>query len=56
MSLTRRIGRVGIGRLWMRQENLRVSKNRPRFVPFRLHLSTGAFFDIREPQMRDVRP
>lgn len=28
-------------------------KQRP-FQPFRIHLSTGAFFDIRKPEMVDV--
>jgi hypothetical protein len=38
----------------MRQEELREYLNRRPFVPFRLHLSTGVFFDIREPQMVDL--
>jgi hypothetical protein len=38
----------------MRQTDLLEYVQRQPFQPFRLHLSTGAFFDIRQPQMVDV--
>jgi hypothetical protein len=38
----------------MRQEQLREYLHREPFVPFRLHLSTGAFFDIRQPELADA--
>jgi len=38
----------------MRQEDVRELLERRPFQPFRIHLSTGAFFDIRQPQMVNV--
>ena len=38
----------------MRQEQLQEYLQRQPFAPFRLYLSTGAFFDVRQPQMVDV--
>jgi len=38
----------------MRQEDLREHLHRRPFAPFRLHLSSGAFFDIRQPQLVDL--
>lgn len=35
----------------MRQDDLNEYLKREPFQPFRLHLSTGAFFDIRQPQL-----
>jgi hypothetical protein len=35
----------------MRPDDLRPYLERQPFQPFRLHLSSGAFFDIRHPQM-----
>ncbi len=34
----------------MRQEDLNEHLKRLPFQPFRIHLSTGAFFDIHQPQ------
>lgn len=38
----------------MRQEDLLVYHRRRPFAPFRLHLSSGAFFDVSRPQMADI--
>lgn len=38
----------------MRQQQLREYLEREPFVPFRLYLAGGAFFDIRQPEMADV--
>lgn len=38
----------------MRQEQLREYLQSRPLAPFRLYLSTGAFFDVRQPQMVDV--
>jgi hypothetical protein len=38
----------------MRQEDVREFLERRPFQPFRIHLSTGAFFDIRQPRMASV--
>ncbi len=35
----------------MRQEDVREYLERRPFQPFRIQLSTGAFFDIRRPEM-----
>ena len=35
----------------MRPEDLREYLKREPFQPFRLHLSSGAFFDIRQPEL-----
>jgi hypothetical protein len=35
----------------MRQDDLDEYLRRRPFQPFRLHLSTGAFFDIHQPQL-----
>ena len=35
----------------MRQDDLDEYLDREPFQPFRIHLSTGAFFDIRQPQL-----
>jgi len=35
----------------MRSEDLREHLERRPFQPFRIYLSSGAFFDIRQPQM-----
>jgi hypothetical protein len=38
----------------MRQEQLLEYLEREPFVPFRLYLSTGPFFDVRQPELADV--
>jgi hypothetical protein len=38
----------------MNREDLREYLEREPFQPFRLHLSSGAFFDIRQPQLAYV--
>jgi hypothetical protein len=38
----------------MRQEDLKEHLERPSFQPFRIHLSNGVFFDIRNPVMARV--
>jgi len=38
----------------MRSPDIREYLQRRPFQPFRVHLSTGAFFDIRNPQMAAV--
>ncbi len=35
----------------MRADDVREYLDQRPFHPFRLHLSTGAFFDIRQPEM-----
>lgn len=35
----------------MRPEDLREHLERRPFQPFRIHLSTGAFFDVRNPHV-----
>jgi hypothetical protein len=35
----------------MRQDDLDEYLDREPFQPFRVHLSTGAFFDIHQPQL-----
>ncbi len=35
----------------MRQEDVQAYLQRDPFQPFRLHLSSGAFFDIRQPHL-----
>jgi hypothetical protein len=35
----------------MRQDDLDEYVDRKPFQPFRIHLSTGAFFDIHQPQL-----
>jgi hypothetical protein len=35
----------------MRADDVRAYLNQRPFHPFRIHLSTGAFFDIRQPEM-----
>lgn len=38
----------------MRPDDLREHLERRPFVPFRVHLTGGAFFDIRNPDMAEV--
>ena len=36
------------------RERLREYLDREPFAPFRVYLSTGAFFDIRQPELADA--
>lgn len=40
----------------MRRDNLEEYVKRRPFQPFRIYLSTGVFFDIRNPQLASLAP
>ena len=45
----------GIG-LYMRPEELQALLDRRPFVPVRIHLSDGTFFDVRHPEIAELTP
>ena len=40
----------------MRPEELKALLDRRPFVPVRIHLSDGSFFDVRHPELADLTP